>query len=166
MGAAVAFELARALRRRGLALPVALVVSGARAPQYRLDYTSPPEPAENEFLEQLRRLEGVPAELLQNPEALRVILPALRADARLYRNYVYTPGEPLPVPVFAYGGGSDPNVTFEHLEAWRKQTTAEFKLRRFPGGHFFLRSSLDEFLHALRDDLHRSMPARRPDPSH
>jgi medium-chain acyl-[acyl-carrier-protein] hydrolase len=137
-----------------LPLPAALVVSGARAPQFRLHYTPPPEPGEQEFLAELRRLEGAPAELLHNPEALRFVLPALRADARLYRNYIYTPGEPLEIPIFAYGGESDPNIRPEHLEAWRKQAAQRFALRQFRGGHFYLQSSPDAFLRALEADLH------------
>ena len=45
MGAAVAFELARLLRRRDQPLPRMLLVSGARAPQFRRGHVPPPEPA-------------------------------------------------------------------------------------------------------------------------
>src|SRR2546428_13168134 len=89
MGAAVAFELARALRRHGRPLPSALYVSSARAPQFRLNWTPPPAPDEDEFLEQLRSLNGIPAEVLDNPEAMKLAIRALRADTALYRNYVY-----------------------------------------------------------------------------
>src|SRR2546428_10337512 len=75
MGAAIAFELARALRRHGRPLPSALFVSGARAPQFRLNWTPPPEPDERELLDQLRRLNGTPPEVLDNPEAMRLALP-------------------------------------------------------------------------------------------
>ena len=44
MGALIAFELAHELRRRGLATPVHLVVSGHRAPH--LPDRHPPSPAE------------------------------------------------------------------------------------------------------------------------
>ncbi len=60
MGAAVAFELARLLRREKRPLPAALLVSGARAPQFRLGHAPPPEPSEEEFLQELNRLEGTP----------------------------------------------------------------------------------------------------------
>ena len=91
MGAAVAFELARSLRRGALPLPVALLASGARAPQFRESYTPGPEPGEAEFIDELRRLEGLPKEVLDHEELMRLVLPMLRADARLYRNYVYHP---------------------------------------------------------------------------
>jgi surfactin synthase thioesterase subunit/glycosyltransferase involved in cell wall biosynthesis len=153
MGAAVAFELTRALRRHGRPLPSALYVSGARAPQFRLNWTPPPEPDEDQFLDQLRRLNGIPVEVLDNQEAMKLAMPALRADTALYRNYVYLAGDPLSVPVFAYSGRSDPNVTFAHADAWREQTTEPFALREFEGGHFFIRSSVDAFLQALLEDL-------------
>ena len=130
-----------------------LFVSAARAPQFRLNYEPPPEPSDDELVGQLRRLEGVPANVLDNPEMLRMALPMLRADTRLYRNYVFTPEEALPVPVFAYGGESDPNVRPEHLDAWRLQTTAEFKRREFAGGHFYLQSAREELLRALVEDM-------------
>jgi surfactin synthase thioesterase subunit len=153
MGAAIAFELARSLRRHGKRLPAALYVSGARAPQFRLNWTPPPPPDDCEFLDQLRRLDGIPAEALDHPEAMQYALPVLKADAALYRNYAYASEAPFSFPIFAYGGRSDPNVTPEHVEAWREQTTAAFARSEFEGGHFFIKSAGDEFLQKLLEDL-------------
>jgi medium-chain acyl-[acyl-carrier-protein] hydrolase len=153
MGAVVAFELAQHLRRKHQPLPKALYVSGVRAPRFRLGWVPPPEPNESQFLEELRRLEGVPREALENEDLLRLILPALRADTALYRNYVYMEQPPLDCPIRVYGGASDPNVTREHLEAWVGQTTGSFAVRVFPGGHFFLQTGQREFLDALAADL-------------
>jgi surfactin synthase thioesterase subunit/glycosyltransferase involved in cell wall biosynthesis len=153
MGAIIAFELARLLRDNGQPLPRALYASGARAPQFRLGYQPPDEPDDSQLIEQLRSLEGMPREILDNPELLRVAMPALRADTRLYRNYVYQPGQPLELPIYAYGGAGDPNVHWEHVEAWKAQTTREFVHREFLGGHFFIQSAQTEFLEALSSDL-------------
>jgi surfactin synthase thioesterase subunit/glycosyltransferase involved in cell wall biosynthesis len=153
MGAAIAFELSRHLRRRGRPLPAGLFVSGARAPQFRLGHVPPPEPSDEQFLDELRRLEGVPAAILERRELLQVILPALRADTELYRNYVYVEEPPLACPICAYGGAGDPNVKPQHLEAWGRQTTAGVSLRTFDGGHFFVDSARDEFLLALAGNL-------------
>jgi surfactin synthase thioesterase subunit/glycosyltransferase involved in cell wall biosynthesis len=156
MGAGVAFELCRALRRRNLPLPRCLLVSGARAPQYRLNHNPGPEPALRDFIEELRRLEGFPPSVLANPELMRLALPALLADARLYRSYSYTPEPPLEIPLFAYGGEADPNVTAEHMEAWRAQTSRGFERREFHGGHFYLESSQEALLAAIRGALKRA----------
>jgi surfactin synthase thioesterase subunit/glycosyltransferase involved in cell wall biosynthesis len=151
MGAVVAFELARRLRARGLPLPQRLFVSAARAPQFRKHYTPPPVPDDAQFIAELRRLEGVPAEVLANEELMQLVLPALRADSALFRNYLCTDDPPLPCPIRAYGGLEDPNVTRAHLEAWAAETTASFALEMFPGGHFFIDSP--RFLSALARDL-------------
>jgi medium-chain acyl-[acyl-carrier-protein] hydrolase len=153
MGAVVAFELAQHLRRRHQPQPQALYVSGARAPRFRLGWTPPSAPDDEQFLAELRRLEGVPREALEHEDLLRLILPALRADTALYRNYVYTAQPPLCCPIRAYGGAADPNVTREHLEAWRDHTAGPFAARLFPGGHFFLQTAQEEFLQALAADL-------------
>lgn len=163
MGAGVAFELARWLRRRGAPLPAGLLVSGARAPQSRLNWTPPPEPTEAELLAQVRRLEGLPEEALEDAELIRLVLPALRADTTLYRTYTYTEEEPLACPIRAFGGEADPNVRREDLEAWSQQTTAGFALRTFPGGHFYLHTE-PQFLPALAGELAyvRSLSAGEP----
>lgn len=153
MGATIAFEIARLLRRRKLPLPRALIVSGARAPRFRLNHTPPPEPTDEEFMAELRALEGMPREILDNPEILALAIPALRADSRVYRNYIYQPEAPLAIPIFAYSGDSDPRITPEQVSAWGRQTTSAFRHRRFNGGHFFIQTDEAEVLAALRDDL-------------
>ena len=152
MGAAIAFELARELRRRGVALPRMLIASGARAPQFRRHHVPPPAPSREAFVEELRRLEGIPADLLNDAAAMRAILPALRADAALYRNYIYAEDPPLDVPIRAYGGIADPRISREQLHAWSEQSTASFAVRMFPGGHFYLNDP-GPVLAALREDL-------------
>lgn len=143
MGAVVAFELARALRRRGLPLPRLLIASAARAPQFRRNHVPPPAPPDAELLASL----GIA------PELAPAVLPALRADTTLYRHYVYAEDAPFPFPIRAYGGIEDPNIAPHHLDAWREQTTASFTVRTFPGGHFYLRESAEAFRAAMEEDL-------------
>jgi surfactin synthase thioesterase subunit/glycosyltransferase involved in cell wall biosynthesis len=153
MGAVVAFELVRELRRRSRPLPRVLIASSARAPQFRRHHVPPPAPSREAFAEELRRLEGIPAEVLGDAALMRAILPALEADAALYRNYIYAEEPPLPIAVRAYGGADDPNVRREHLDGWREQTTASFAVRVFPGRHFYPTTAREAFLEALERDL-------------
>jgi surfactin synthase thioesterase subunit/glycosyltransferase involved in cell wall biosynthesis len=143
MGAVVAFELIRELRRRGLPLPRILIASAARAPQFRRNHIPPPATPDGQLLREL----DIPAELT------RAVLPSLRADTTLYRHYVYADDAPLDLPIRAYGGVDDPNIRREHLEGWREQTTSSFAVRVFPGGHFYLRDAAAEFQAALEADL-------------
>ncbi len=149
LGAVIAFELARTLPDP----PACLLVSGARAPQLRRDHVPPPPPADDELIRELRRLDGIPQELLDHHELMQLALPALRADTALYRNYVYTEGPPLACDIRAYGGADDERITRWHLETWAEQTTKSFSVEMFPGGHFFLNADQGEFLKAVARDL-------------
>jgi surfactin synthase thioesterase subunit len=130
-----------------------LIASAARAPQYRRNHVPGAPPSDEQFVEELRRLEGIPADVLDDAAAMRAILPTLKADAAQYRNYVYREDEPLTCPIRAYGGERDPNVRREHLERWREQTTDSFAVRVFAGGHFYLQESVEELRKALMEDL-------------
>lgn len=149
MGAIVAFELTRLLRREGLPQPVCLIASAARAPQYRLHHQAGPDPSRKELIEQVKKLGGVPEGIQDDPTFQAVLLPILEADTSLYRRYVYHPEAPLDVPIVAMGGEDDPNVTETHLADWQKQTASRFTMHRFPGGHFYLREHEAEFFQHL-----------------
>ncbi|MEO8369399.1 MAG: alpha/beta fold hydrolase [Candidatus Solibacter sp.] len=153
MGAVVAFELARELRRRGRALPAVLIASGARAPQFRRHHVPPPPPTRESLIQELRRLGSMPPEVLDDPALLRSILPALEADVVLYRNYIYREDAPLAIPIRAYGGLADANITRTHLDAWAEQTTETFAVRIFPGGHFYLTAEVEALTQSLKSDL-------------
>ena len=153
MGAIVAFELARELRRRERPLPRMLIASAARAPQFRRHHVPGPPPTRESLIEDLRRLGSIPPDALNNPALVRAVLPALEADVILYRNYIYAEDAPLAMPVRAYGGLEDPNITRVHLEGWAEQTTADFAVRTFPGGHFYLTAEVEALTDALRFDL-------------
>lgn len=80
MGALVAFELARRLRLMGVE-PVHLFASGFRKPHLpsrrSQDRHLLPD---RELLEAIRDLNGVPLELLENPEFMDLMLPTLQSD--------------------------------------------------------------------------------------
>lgn len=153
MGAGIAFELARAMRRERMPMPRRLFVSGARSPVFRLNHQPPPDPPHDEFLAELRRLEGFPPQILGDSRLMSLALPALEADARLYRRYVYRPGNPLEIPIHAYAGTNDVNAQGEALERWRDLTGAEFTLERFEGSHFYIEPQRDALLASVRARL-------------
>ncbi len=153
LGALVGFELARHLRSLYGVHPVRLIVSASRAPQFphrdRPIHTS----SEEEFLAQLRRLNGTPGELLEHAELMEIMLPVLRADFALYETYVYSPEPPLGCPISAFGGLQDRKVSDSDLDGWRDQTSASFSLRTFPGDHFFLNTTQPLLLRVLSQEL-------------
>jgi medium-chain acyl-[acyl-carrier-protein] hydrolase len=153
MGALLAFELARRLRRKQRPPPEHLFVSGCVAPQLRLSGSPVHQLPQEAFIEELRRLNGTPEEVLQNEEMLELVLPVLRADFALCWEYGYTIDVPLDCAISAYGGCSDPGVRKEDLWAWREQTSGQFALRLFRGDHFFLHTTCRELLGVISTEL-------------
>jgi len=152
MGAGIAFEFARALRRRGLPMPFALIVSAGTAPQLRT--TVQPDLTEEELLTLLARLHGP-----NTPErTLRALMAWFEPDARLHRRYLYSEEPPLDLPIRIYGGASDSAVPLERLEPWRAQTTGDSRLRLFHGGHMYLEQLREELLAAIEEDLRELLP--------
>jgi medium-chain acyl-[acyl-carrier-protein] hydrolase len=155
MGALISFELIRELRRRGGPLPAHLFVSGRRAPQLTKDDPPTYDLPEAEFLEDVRRFNGTPQEVLEHPELMQLLLPLLRADFAICQTYDYRPEPPLDCPISAFGGLQDVDVPRDYLEAWREQTAASFSVRMLPGDHFFLRTFQPLLLSTLAQPLRR-----------
>lgn len=137
LGALVAFEVARNLRARGF-IPEHLFLSANIAPQI-------PDPArpihqlpEEEFLRELKDLNGMPQGVLDSAELLEIVLPAVRSDFAVLETYRYNPQPPLDCPITVFGGMQDPRTTRTGLEGWRTQTNKDFDLVMLEGGHFFI----------------------------
>jgi len=155
MGATIGFELARFLSKEHDIKPAHLFVSGRCAPHltdtepktYHLD--------EPQFLDELRRLNGTPKDVLEHPELMQLLIPALRADFEMIQTYVYIPGPPLDCSITGFGGLEDKNVKREDIEGWRQHTTARFSLQMFPGDHFFLHDAQTSLLENVSRELER-----------
>jgi medium-chain acyl-[acyl-carrier-protein] hydrolase len=153
MGALIAFDVTRELRRRQKPLPRHLFLSAVRAPQLRLHDRNAFDLPEPEFIEELRRLNGTPNEVLENAELMELMIPMLRADFSVAQAYEFVEETPLSVPMSVYGGTEDPSVSITELEGWREQTTGPFSVHMFGGDHFYLHSSETVLMAAIQRQL-------------
>jgi medium-chain acyl-[acyl-carrier-protein] hydrolase len=151
MGAVISFEVARELRRRRSMEPVHLFVSGRRAPHIPDSQPHIFDLPHDEFINELRKLNGTPQALLENPELVELVLPIIRADFELVETYSYAPEEPLSSSITAYGGVQDADVPVESVSAWKEHTASAFTKKILPGDHFFIHSPM--FCNALTDNL-------------
>ena len=150
MGALVAFEAANRLSARGDVIE-ALFVSGRRAPSLPQPSTDRPlhKLPDNDFLAEVSRLGGIPADLLGNAEFREIVLPSLRGDYEAVETYRMRPGQALRSPIHACYGDVDPTVTQTEAAQWAAHTEAEFTARQYSGGHFYL----NEHEEALAADI-------------
>ncbi|MBZ5569145.1 MAG: alpha/beta fold hydrolase [Acidobacteriia bacterium] len=154
MGGLICFELARRLRSLYEIAPVHLFISARRAPQLP-DPRPPLCPLQDEqFVAEIRRrYNGIPREVLGDPELMELLLPMLRADVEMLETYTYAPGPNLECPITAFGGWEDTEARFEELAAWCEQTNARFQTKMFPGDHFFLQSAQTQILETISQQL-------------
>ncbi|HKU42756.1 MAG TPA: alpha/beta fold hydrolase [Polyangiales bacterium] len=137
MGSWLAFELARALRDARQALPVALLLSAARAPHLpRRRGLS--QLSDEEFVAELAAMKGTPPEVLGDPDLMAYVLPRIRADFAVAERYRPESAPPLALPFTVLGGAQDHWIQPAHLQAWRSYSSAEFRLQLLAGDHFFL----------------------------
>jgi medium-chain acyl-[acyl-carrier-protein] hydrolase len=152
MGALVAFELARYLRRNEKISPTHLFVAACRAPQ--LPAESPPihNLPDALFVAELVRRYGEVGNMLQNRDLMRLVLPTVRADVSVCENYVHIGEPPLHCPIAAFGGIGDSVADPMSLEAWRWHTSVSFSLQLLRGNHFLMNSQ-SVLLGALAEHL-------------
>ncbi|WPB81677.1 thioesterase domain-containing protein [Archangium violaceum] len=154
LGALVAFDLIRELRRRGLPLPRIFFASGSAAPSYRNQLPHFSHFDRDDFIHEIStRYGGLPRQMLEQPELLELILPILRADVKVSEGYVHREETPLSVRICAFGGTGDPHVTEASLAAWGQETQHSFTMQMFSGGHFFINEVTDQVLQTIRDEL-------------
>jgi surfactin synthase thioesterase subunit len=144
LGALVAFELARELRRRNQPAPVRFFASACRAPQMVSLYPS------NNFLDekmlwdqQLGRGQGEGGLLIDYART------PWRADVKLFTTYRYVIEPPLRSPITAIAGHDDRLLDHREMVAWHSQTTGSFNLRLVRGDHFFIRSTPEEVIRVV-----------------
>jgi medium-chain acyl-[acyl-carrier-protein] hydrolase len=153
LGALIAFEATRLIRRLRLPEPRRLIVSGRPAPHLLPRDTPVHRAPTSAFLQRLREMNGTPAEILDDPAAISSLLPTLRADFAVAETYRCRPGPPLEQPISVYGGTTDAFAAADELRAWSRHSVAGCTVRMLEGGHFFLHQFHERLLPLVRADL-------------
>jgi medium-chain acyl-[acyl-carrier-protein] hydrolase len=153
LGGLVAFELTRQLRRQNQPQPQILFVSACSAPHLPDPHSPIHALPETEFLKSLGQLNGIPSEVSNQPEVMKLLLPVLRADFEIVENYAYSADTPLDCPIIAYSGLDDPRVNQEHIEGWVLHTNSKFKSQYFPGDHFFINSAREALINSIISEM-------------
>ncbi|MFN3429733.1 MAG: thioesterase II family protein [Candidatus Sericytochromatia bacterium] len=153
LGALVAFELARRLVRDGAPAPAHLFVSAFRSPERESAFAPMHALSDADFVAALRDLGGTPEQVLDHAGLMAIFLPLLRADLAVVETHVHQDGPPLPCPITALTGTTDPRATEAAMAGWRHHTAAGFTQRLVPGGHFFLEDGREAVWGAIADAL-------------
>lgn len=162
MGGLLAYELVQKLHQRGMRLPETVIISSMKAPCYMDKFTESLTAdagdklylkSNDDFINTIIGLGGIPEALIQNREFLQLILPTFRQDMKLCETYNPDDAQTVPVSFEIYGGNRDSIATREELEGWRAYTEGNFTLTLFQGGHFYFADHPQVVLFHLRNKL-------------
>jgi len=143
MGALLAFEVARVLRRRATGDVAHLFLAARDAP----GQTNPPlHQLPDEQLVALldARYGGIPDAIRNDPDLLQFFIPIIRADLAVLASHRWQEDDPLSCRLTVMGGRQDLSTSEPSLANWQRHTIGGFQLKMFDGDHFFPNSQRDE----------------------
>jgi medium-chain acyl-[acyl-carrier-protein] hydrolase len=155
MGALISFELTRYLRRYHQSMPECLFISARPAPQIELADPPTYDLPDQEFIENIRKIQGTPETVLENDELMELFLPILRDDFRLCQTYRYSHEQPLNCPFHVFGGLEDSEISQDDLLHWRSQTIYPMQLKMFKGNHFYIIQNQASLLQIISQQLNQ-----------
>lgn len=157
MGAMLGYRMTRLLQEAGDEPPSLLAF--ASWPVRGVAPSRMPDPADPDetFLDRVRELAGVPAQLLADASAMALTLPSLRADFQLCHSYAYRDEPALPMGLVTFGGVDDTVTPAVDLAEWQCHSRDFRGLNLFDGGHFFLHDRIPELTSLVVDHLRAAL---------
>ena len=179
MGALIAYRLAYHLSEQSEIKPLHLFVGGFSSPLIypnpllkktlsrlnRLGIEHIPEPeqihqmSEEQLNEFANALSGFKRLSEKESELRKVLLPIFVGDLQLVQSYQPNQEETFTVPITAFHGEKDEQVTEDEMRAWKDLTSGVFNLQVIPGDHLFLHpdQSQVELLKRIAEKLDTSI---------
>lgn len=145
MGSWVAYELASKLQLNNDKLPEHLFLGAQIAPHRygheKKIYDLPDE----QFIDEVFKLGGTPAEIKENKELQSLFIPVLKADYQIVNNYQPKDSSgKLDINITTFFGTEDKTVPQEMVSEWGQYTNKTFKYYSFKGDHFFIHNNFDK----------------------
>ncbi|ABC34245.1 thioesterase II family protein [Burkholderia thailandensis] len=137
LGAALAYEVALRLERRGAA-PLYVAVS-SQPPPHRQRASNLHRQSDEALLNDVARLSGEHAALLADPELRAIYLPMIRDDYRAIETYRRERPPMLGAPLGVMLPLADPELDRDEAHAWQDVACRPIRVTTFDGDHFYLR---------------------------
>lgn len=153
MGGLIAYLLTLKIIGNGLKPPLHLFITGTSGPSSasrfeKIRHLLPPD----EFIEEMRELDGIPDAILQNADLLSFFEPILRADFKACETYVHQEAPPFDIPVTVITG-TDEDMAMEDIHLWQEITSQKVDFRQLPGKHFFIFQHPAEIIRIIAQKL-------------
>jgi len=158
LGAWIAYYLTQRFVLTGQKLPAHLFFGASRAPHLPNPHAPIHALSRSQFVAHVGRRYGeIPPAILADREIMDIVVPIIQADLELLETVEYRRLDPLPIPISAFAGDQDAEITLADVAAWREHTSSRFSCETLPGDHFFLKSCAPRLLSRVGQEM-RSIP--------
>jgi surfactin synthase thioesterase subunit len=157
LGSRVAFELMHRCKQVGIKMPEHFIASGSPAPHIKEKQKELYKLPREEFIEELRKLNGTPKEILENYEMMTLSIPFIRADFELSETYTYTGFEKFDCPITVFYGDKDNEISLLDIEAWGGHFSHPAVIHSVPGDHFFIEENKNAVLEKIRSVINYTL---------
>ena len=138
MGGLTAYLLTRKLIENGHRPPLHLFITGTTGPS-AISRTEKKRHLleKEEFIQEIKDLDGMPDEILYNEELLDYFEPILRSDFVASETYLHQDAAPVDIS-FTVITGTEEDMEMEDILLWQKESIHEVDFKQMPGKHFFI----------------------------
>jgi surfactin synthase thioesterase subunit len=151
LGGLLSYLLVKNILRNRLNRPVHLFITSTPGPSlgYRHRYH---HLVKSDFLAEVKKLKGMPDEILENEDVMDFFEPILRSDFKLAETYIYQDTQPFDVPISVVVGEEE-TLEDEDVRAWEKESKAKVEITKFPGNHFFIFDHGESLMKCIGDKV-------------
>lgn len=153
MGAVLAYEFAKILKKNGMNDPKHLYLSGRKSVNYSSKQRQFSKMSDKELEWMAIHKLGSSNKIAEHPELQKIFLRTLRADFKMIESYKASDDIKLTCPVSVFYGLSDESYTEEQYKAWNCITDGKFKSKAFQGGHQFASENIEVVVQAILKDM-------------
>ncbi len=141
MGATLGVLITSELENAGLP-PSALIVSGNPGPGAKTSKIERYKMPHNQFVDELKKLGGVPDEFFEHQELFEFFEPVMRADFEILEKEEIILTKPVNIPIYAMMGSQEKEVDL--LDNWTSLSKAKVSQKIYEGDHFFIKNYAQE----------------------
>nr|WP_273545107.1 alpha/beta fold hydrolase [Heliomarina baculiformis] len=153
-GATLAAFTCLELEREGCPVPVHLFLSARHPPNCPSPVSPMSHMSDDDFVSEINtRYGGIPEQILNEPDILAMLLPALRADIRSLELIEGQRVVDIPAPITTFGGLSDSIISADLIDYWQDWTSYGYRRMMFEGDHFFLDNQREALLDEIAETL-------------
>lgn len=146
-GAILAYETALKLEKNKNLK--GLIICSRPSPNYSIDEIDL-KLNNDAFLQEIKKIGGFNAEILNEPAMVEFLLPTIRNDFSMVSGYTRSFEKKVNIPLLVLRGKQDKVVSNELISTWTKYTNSQTTITDINGGHFLFEESPKDLMSQVK----------------